>query len=151
MTDQDLINDITKKTFRVIVTGSRHFCNYQAVCLVLDKVLASKKDTHAITVISGDCQGPDTLGRAYAIERGHRIEVMEYDPSLGRNASTMRHQRMVEAADGIIALWDGKSEGTRKLLNLMHAAGKPVRVVEVDCLNQCANRWVVYQPEEENA
>ena len=118
---------------------------------VLDQTLANKKETHAIAVVSGECQGPDTLGRAYAIERGYRIELMEYDPSLGRNASTMRHQRMVEAADAIVAFWDGKSEGTAKLLKMMHNAGKSIRIVEVDCIYQCVNRFVAYNLEEEYA
>jgi hypothetical protein len=151
VTDEQIIRDIQRPEFRLIVTGSRRFCCYKTVSENIERVVSKKKETHSIVIVSGDCQGPDTLARAHALENGYRIELMEYDPSLGRNASASRHQRMADVADGILAFWDGKSEGTDKLLSLMYKMGKAIRVMEVDCVYQCGNRFIDYRPEESYA
>ena len=36
---------------------------------------------------------------------------------------------MAKAADGLVAFWDGKSKGTKHMIDIMTKAGKQVRVV----------------------
>lgn len=150
MENAELSQEISKPAFRLIVAGSRRFANYQAVSLVLDKMLEEKKKTHRVIIVSGAAQGPDTLGRAYALEHGFPLEIYEADwDNVGRSAGYRRNEEMGRVSDALLAFWDLKSTGTKHMIEWMHKAGKPVRVAEVDTIFQCVNRMVPYPLQEE--
>lgn len=150
MEELELTQETQKPAFRLIVAGSRRFASYQSVKMVLDKMLAQKKETHRIIIVSGAAQGPDTLGRAYALENGYRIEMYEPEwDAVGRSAGYRRNEEMGRVSDALLAFWDLKSQGTKHMIEWMHKAGKPVRIAEVDTIFQCVNRMVQYPLEEE--
>ena len=123
--------------FRVIVAGSRRFCNYEKLEQSLDKLLSAKEQTHQIEIISGAAQGPDTLGRAYAINKGHRISLMpaKWDEE-GKSAGMKRNERMAAYADVAVVFYDGNSPGTTHMIKTMVSLGKPIRVILVDTITQ---------------
>lgn len=126
-----------KPIFKLIVAGSRDFCNLAVVREVVDKMLANKLETHRIEIVSGGARGPDTLGRAIAIEHGWRVSVMNADwEKEGKAAGMKRNQRMADYADAALVFWDGNSPGTRNMIQTMIEMRKPIRIAMVDCINQ---------------
>lgn len=109
---------------RTIIAGSRDIVEYQHV---LDAIRLSGFTITA--VISGHARGVDTLGERWAAE--HSIAAHLYPAEwgrLGKYAGRMRNLAMANNADALIAVWDGKSTGTKHMIVTMRAAGKPTFV-----------------------
>lgn len=124
-------------TFKLIVAGSRSFCNYAVVKDKVDHLLSNRVLNHQIEIVSGGAQGPDTLGRAYAIEQGYRVSLMLADWEVeGKSAGMRRNERMADYADAAVVFWDGKSVGSKHMIDEMKRRNKPVRVVRVDVVRQ---------------
>lgn len=123
--------------FKVVIAGSREFCHYVKLKEVVDRLLENKARDHRIEVVSGAAQGPDTLGRAYALERGYRVSVLpaKWDEE-GKSAGMKRNERMAQYADAAIVFWNGASVGSKHMIKTMLNMGKPVRIVMVDTVNQ---------------
>lgn len=48
----------------------------------------------------------------------------------GNSAPIRRNLQIIDYADQIVAIWDGKSNGTRFVINNAKKKGKPIRVFE---------------------
>ena len=84
------------------------------------------------TIVSGGAIGIDACGERYAKLNG--IEVVTFTPDWnlhGKAAGPIRNRKMAEFADRLIAYWDGRSPGTRNMIETMNALGKPVDVFVV--------------------
>ena len=118
---------------KVIVAGSRHITDYQLVSQVISNTLA-KYNIQITEIVSGCAAGPDTLGEQWALENGVRVEPFEalWDDLtipgavIKRNkwgkeynvlAGYQRNERMAEYGDVLIAIWDGKSHGTKDMID----------------------------------
>lgn len=103
---------------KVAVIGSRSITVYP-----LEEVLPT--DTEEI--ISGGARGVDTLAREYA--QAHGIPCTEIRPDYaryGKGAPLRRNLEIIEKADLVIALWDGKSTGTAHTIRKCREIGNPV-------------------------
>ena len=82
-------------------------------------------------IISGGAAGIDTCARIYA--KAHGLKLTEFRPDYnkygGKAAPLIRNRAIVETADMVLALWDGKSHGTAYTVNLAKQLGKPVEVI----------------------
>jgi len=96
------------------------------------------------TVLCGMAKGVDTLGRLWAVAQS--IPVEEYpaewrssDGSLDRRAGIRRNCVMGDHADALLALWDGKSHGTRHMINYAKQKGLHifVRIVQPSMPSIC--------------
>lgn len=84
-------------------------------------------------IISGGAKGVDTLAYKFAKQRG--IETVIFDPdysSFGKLAPLIRNKQIVNAAELIIAFWDGKSRGTKFTIDFANSQGKTVKIYFVD-------------------
>ena len=116
--------------FAVIIAGTRTFEDYELLCRECDIFFLQKKPTH---IICGEARGADTLGKKYAEERG--IPVLSFPADWkahGKAAGYIRNKQMAERGDALVAFWDGKSRGTKNMIDLAHKANIPVRVVRYD-------------------
>lgn len=80
-------------------------------------------------VLCGMARGADTFGAEWA--RFQQIQVMEYPAPWemhGKRAGPIRNEEMARDADALIAIWDGKSPGTRDMINKAHFYGLKVFV-----------------------
>lgn len=80
-------------------------------------------------IISGGARGIDACAREYAISHG--IKLTEFLPEYekyGKNAPLKRNITIIEAADIVLAFWDGKSHGTKFVIEKCREVGKTVRV-----------------------
>lgn len=87
-------------------------------------------------IISGGAKGIDTLAAEYA--RKHHIPLIEYLPDYkkyGRSAPIIRNRQIIEAADNVLALWDGVSRGTKNSIETARKLGKKVSLFIIDASN----------------
>ncbi len=115
--------------FAVIIAGTRTFDDYELLCQKCDVFFSRKRPTH---IVCGEARGADTLGRRYAEEHG--IPVLSFPAdwkTYGKAAGFIRNKQMAERGDALVAFWDGRSRGTKSMIDLAHEAGLPVRVVMV--------------------
>ncbi|GAK03277.1 phage chromosome segregation protein [Geomicrobium sp. JCM 19037] len=115
--------------FRVIVAGSRDFSNYEFLRSRLDWALYERNED--IAIVSGGASGADALGERYADERGLIIVKYPADWSThGKAAGPIRNREMAANADALAAFWDGKSRGTKNMID--EARNKGLRVIIFD-------------------
>lgn len=111
---------------KVIIAGSRTITNYQ---YVLQAIFNSPPTFDITEVVSGVAAGPDRLGEQFAEEAQLPIKRFPADwQKHGRGAGYKRNVEMAHYADVLIAVWDGKSNGTRHMIRTMEALSKPVHV-----------------------
>lgn len=107
-----------KKTFGLIIAGSRTYDDYFELQGILDKMLKNQED---VIIITGGAKGADTLGNLYAIERGYDHKVIRADwETYGKRAGMLRNEEMHKVLSemdvdgkGCICFWDGQSKGTQ--------------------------------------
>jgi hypothetical protein len=112
---------------KTIIAGCRDFTDYN---LLEAKVDYYRKD-HAITeVVCGGATGADALGENYAIQNGIPVKGFPADWNKhGKAAGPIRNRQMAEYADVLIAVWDGKSRGTKNMIDEMNKLKKPVFLI----------------------
>ncbi len=133
------------KELRIIVAGSRGFKNYRLLSDTIMEYLGSMDDTDLINspsqvkFISGNAKGADVLGEEFAYTWGYDVVRFPADwDGLGKRAGYVRNDEMAKYSmtDGnygvLIAFWDGKSKGTRHMIDLAKKNGLEVRVVRFD-------------------
>lgn len=118
------------EAFKVIIAGGRNFADYELLRGSCDYFLSRKRLTHEIVIVSGHARGADSLGERYATERGYRLELFPADwEASGKAAGVIRNRQMAEAAHALIAFWDGRSRGTKNMIDEATARSLPVKVV----------------------
>ncbi len=120
---------------RIIVAGGRDFNDYRYLCKCMDELIAGIAD--AVEIVSGRAKGADSLGEQYATERGLRNIVFKPDwKQYGKAAGVLRNQQMLHYAMEeypiLAAFWDGKSEGTRDMIDRARKAGVNVYVLHYE-------------------
>lgn len=121
------------ESFRVIIAGCRDFTDYNLLCQICDHMLSEKVKTHKVIVVSGHATGADALGEKYAKERGFILETYPAEwTKYGKQAGPKRNLRMAEVSNALVAFWDGKSRGTKNMIDLANMKGIPVKVVRID-------------------
>lgn len=80
-------------------------------------------------IISGGAVGVDTLAREYAKRHGLRLTefLPEYE-RYGRAAPLVRNGEIIKAADIVLAFWDGKSAGTKHVIEECRKLGVKVKI-----------------------
>lgn len=116
--------------FRVVVAGSRSISDTTMIFAKLDSIMRNKLQTHEVTIISGCAKGPDTIGEEWARKSHLKVDLIPADWDRdGRSAGMIRNKIMCDTADAVIAFHDGKSSGTKNMIDIATRAKKMVRVV----------------------
>lgn len=129
------------KELRVIIAGSRDFDDFTRLMNncndILSDIVNKNNDLEKIRIVSGTARGADQLGEQYAINMRHELSKFYPDwDRLGKRAGYVRNAEMAEyaKADGnhgvLIAFWDGKSKGTKHMIDLAEKKGLEVHIVE---------------------
>ena len=101
-----------------IIAGGRDFEDYETL-----KRIAGRVVRRGDTIISGAARGADQLGETFAERNSLELERYPADwNKYGKGAGHRRNHRMSLEADGLIAFWDGKSRGTRNMIENAHKA-----------------------------
>jgi hypothetical protein len=82
------------------------------------------------TIISGGAKGIDTLAANYAQEHGLQlIEILPDYNRFGRGAPIRRNDEIIDQAQVVLAFWDGKSKGTKYVIERCRKLGKSCTVI----------------------
>lgn len=113
--------------FRVIISGSRTFRNYEMLECTMDHLLQNVEDD--IQIVCGKARGADALGEMYANDRGYDVRYFPADwEGIGKSAGFRRNEAMADNADALVAFWNGKSHGTKHMIQVAKQKKLKVRV-----------------------
>lgn len=108
---------------KVAVIGSRGFSDYSK----LEKDLERLEGVQLI--ISGGAKGADQLAEKYAESRGIPIQVIKPDYKAHKQGAPIRrNEKIVQEADQVIAFWDGKSKGTKHVIEFAEKLNKGLSI-----------------------
>lgn len=84
-------------------------------------------------ILSGKCKkGVDVVGELWATANGIPILPFEANwPLFGLSAGPIRNEEMAKVADGLILYWNGKSKGSRSMLELAEQYNLELHVKEI--------------------
>jgi predicted Rossmann fold nucleotide-binding protein DprA/Smf involved in DNA uptake len=117
---------------RVVIAGCRDYTNYEDLKEYVDMCLSNIREDNEIVIVSGGAKGADSLGERYASENGFKVELHLADwDKYGRGAGPRRNKEMAEVSDFVICFWDGKSRGTKSMIEYAKQLNKPVRVKQI--------------------
>lgn len=108
---------------KVAVIGSRN--------LTIDD-LGRYLPAETTEIVSGGAKGIDTSAREYAL--ANSIKLTEFLPDYEkykRGAPLKRNMQIIEYSDVVIAFWDGKSKGTKFVIDTCNKTGKEVVVFTI--------------------
>lgn len=112
---------------KTIVAGSREGIPPEAVMRAIESC------PWVITqVVSGRARGVDASGEIAADALGIPVAIFPADwTTHGKAAGPIRNRQMLDYADALIAVWDGKSRGTANMVGIARAKGIPIHEVIV--------------------
>ena len=82
-------------------------------------------------IVSGGAKGIDTCAMEYALEQG--IKYTEFLPEYKKykkSAPLMRNLQIINYADEILAFWNGKSRGTKYVIEQCKKMNKKITVIK---------------------
>ncbi len=113
---------------KIIVAGSRTFTDQNFINKFLDEIY----NKEPFELVCGMAPGVDFLAYQWAQKKG--VQIHEFPANWrkhGNSAGAIRNNAMAEFADSAILFWDGKSRGTRIMLDMMKRYKKPVQVHQI--------------------
>ena len=126
---------------KTIIAGSRCICDAEVL-----KAAIAESGFLITRVISGDARGVDKLGIEWAHENLVPVETFkpqwvgpdgEYRPYAGNT----RNRDMARVSEALIAVWDGRTKGTKSMIKEAERLGlkvfvKLIEVPDVDLTEQ---------------
>lgn len=109
---------------KTIIAGSRGVTRLDQV------VIATRDSGFDITeVVSGGARGVDKLGETWARETSKMMRRFpaEWD-RYGKSAGYRRNEVMADYAEALVAIWDGKSRGTKHMIDIAKREGLQVYI-----------------------
>ncbi len=109
---------------KVLIAGSRSISDYDLGELIPD-------DTELI--ISGGARGIDSAAEKYADKNNISKLIMRPNyKRYGKAAPLIRNKAMLEVADKVIVIWDGKSKGTKYTAELARKLGRELILINLE-------------------
>jgi hypothetical protein len=119
---------------KLIIAGSRNYEDYQQFKVYVDYF--TQNIFPNIEIVSGNARGPDKMAIRYAVEHNLNYRIFNADwEGHGKAAGPIRNEQMANYADALLAFWDGKSRGTKHMIDIARLAELKVRVVEIKPLD----------------
>lgn len=117
-----------RQEMKIIIAGSRDMKPSFAIEKQIDKIISSLGSK--IVIISGTARGSDHYGEEYAYKRKYEIEKYPANwEEYGKSAGYIRNNEMALIADMAIVIWDGKSKGSKHMIEAMKKLDKRVEVI----------------------
>ncbi|MDR3303890.1 MAG: SLOG family protein [Treponema sp.] len=96
--------------------------------LHIDDYIHEKPDC----IISGGATGIDTIAWGWAVDNNIEIIVIRPNYNIyGRAAPLRRNDIIIEKADKIVAFWDGKSRGTKYVIDKAQKMNKDIEIIMI--------------------
>ena len=108
---------------KLLIAGSRSIKDFDLSPHISDEV---------DTIISGGAEGIDSLAELYADKnRLSKFIVRPRYELYGRAAPVKRNKQMVDMADAVLIIWDGRSKGTLHTVKYAQKANKPLTLITI--------------------
>ena len=120
------------KNYKLVVAGCRDFHDYSVASSEIHKHLQELDADYSVIIVSGCAEGADKLGERYASEHNLTVDRFpaEWD-KYGKYAGPRRNAQMAQVADAVLVFWDGKSKGTKNMIENAKKANKPCTVIRI--------------------
>ena len=105
---------------KLLIAGSRGIENFD-----ISKYISCEVDT----IISGGAKGVDLIAEEFADK--HKLSKIILRPKYnlyGKAAPLKRNDLIIDYSDMVIAFWDGKSKGTKYVINNCKRKNKPIKI-----------------------
>lgn len=114
---------------KLIIAGSRSIDSQAVVFSTIENFLEEHPEIFVTEVVSGKCpRGVDKIGEEWAESRGVPVTPFQakwrVNGRLNRGAGFARNGEMAIYGEGLLAIWDGKSNGTLNMISQMVKRGK---------------------------
>lgn len=124
---------------RVIIAGSRTIRDYTLICRAVER-FGPERITQVVSgkqrskdEETGELYGADYLGERWAHEHNIPIRWFRAEWKVwGYSAGPRRNRHMAEYADAAIVIWDGRSRGSKNVIDEMARVGKECLVFRAD-------------------
>lgn len=117
---------------QMLICGSRGITDVERVRRAMNEAWNDMGRPEITRVISGGARGVDSIGAMLARQGGVGVVTVYPDwDQFGRRAGFIRNTRMLEMlsqGDVVVAVWDGKSRGTKHTIDLGTQKGLKVFV-----------------------
>ena len=111
---------------KLIIAGGREFNDIS----YLSETVNANYDVEDLEIVCGMARGADHLGLCFANSNQLPIHKFpaEWD-KYGKSAGYRRNAEMATFSDSLLAFWDGKSKGTKHMIDLAEKNGLAVQIV----------------------
>jgi predicted TIM-barrel enzyme len=112
---------------KVIVAGGRDFQDFDLLSKKLDILFSKRAD---VVIISGMAKGADSLAVKYAEE--NKLRVSEFPAKWAKHGNASGFRRNIEMArfaDACVCFWNGKSVGTKHMIDTAKRMNLKLRVI----------------------
>ena len=114
----------------LIIAGGRDFTNHYLLNGVLDKITQNWLPTVHKRLISGCAKGADSLGIEWGEKHGYEICLYPANwEQYGKAAGYIRNEQMAKVGSMLVAFWDGKSKGTKHMIDLAYKYQLGIHIV----------------------
>jgi len=121
----------------LLIAGSRGFYNSEEeevlkyhYKLGLETLQSIKTKYNVLEVLSGKAKGADAFGEIWAKTNDIRVKEFpaEWD-KYGKKAGMIRNKVMGDIADIAVIFWDGKSPGSKNMIDYFKSLKKPIYII----------------------
>ena len=110
---------------KIAIVGSRDFSPLKMVSDYIDTLPMDS------TIVSGGARGVDRTAEVRARHRGLSVMIFPADwEKHGRSAGYRRNVDIINAADRVVAFWNGCSRGTKHSIDLSRTMNKEIHVIQ---------------------
>jgi hypothetical protein len=122
---------------KIIIAGGRDFTEWQFFEKWCERTICSLKTQWSeltdLQIVSGGARGTDALGEKFAKVYDIDLKIFPAEWDLhGKSAGYIRNSTMAEYADVLIAFWDGRSKGTKHMIDTANRNNLEVHVIKYD-------------------
>jgi len=105
----------------VMVTGSRGWTDHETIFDTLTRLFdRAAERAEEFVLMHGGAEGADTIAHEWGAEMFPDVEIRVFRPRKDRPSPQRFHERndaMLYDADYVLAFWDGKSRGTKSVID----------------------------------
>lgn len=113
---------------KLLIAGSRDFLDYDLLCKHCDSFI---KSNEVEEIVSGGARGADYLGELYSKSKNIKLTVFNAEwRKYGKSAGYRRNVHMGNYCDKALIFWDGKSKGTKHMIELLKSLGKDFQIIQ---------------------
>lgn len=119
---------------KIIVAGSRAFNDQQMVFNAIETFVKQHDlSLSDIEIVSGGAIGVDRFGEKWANAKNVKLTIFKADWNKhGKKAGMIRNKDMRKYSDALIAIWDGRSKGTKHMIDNAYQHNLIVKTVIPD-------------------